>query len=429
MENQLLSVSAKITGDDMICKTLTSFDGELYIVATTATTYFFEEKMQNQYRKRKVDYDVPSDMPTLPAEYYQTDSIYREEIEKIFYKRWLMVCREEEISDPGEFLTVDVGDENIILVRCDKGEVRAHFNVCRHRGTRMCTEDRGRFDAGVIRCPYHAWQYNFNGSVNAAPLMKEQPGFQKEDFPLFPAHVGIWGGFVFINLAENPVPFEEDLAVLIKKFEPWRMAELRIAHKIEYTLNCNWKLILQNYQECYHCPGVHPMLNRWTPFRSASHDSIEGLAIGGYMELEKGRGSMTMDGDAAGPPVCDVSGEDLQRVYYYSIFPNFLLTPHPDFVMYHRIRPLAIDCIQNDCFFLLHPDVIADPTKMERFQSAVSFWDLTNRQDWQVCEQMQEGLKSQRFRQGVYAPQEDILYGMDNQFLILLGHNRDDSQE
>ena len=150
--------------------------------------------------------------------------------------------------------------------------------------------------------------------------------------------------------------------------------------------------------------------------------------MGGYMELNRECSSMTLDGAAAGPPVCGVSGDDLQRVHYYSIFPNFLLTPHPDFVMYHRIRSLATDRTQNDCFFLLHPDVIADPDHMERFQSAIEFWDMTNRQDWQVCEQMQQGLRSQRFRQGLYAAQEDILYFLDKQVLKSLGHDRNYGQ-
>ena len=130
-----------------------------------------------------------------------------------------------------------------------------------------------------------------------------------------------------------------------------------------------------------------------------------------------------MDGKAAGPPVCNVSGDNLQRVHYYSIFPNLLLSPHPDFVMYHRIRPLGYDKIQNDCHFLLHPEVIADPVKMERFQSAIEFWDMTNLQDWAVCEQMQMGLRSRRFTRGRYAEQEDILYALDQEVLKALGHN------
>jgi Rieske 2Fe-2S family protein len=377
---------------------------------------------QQAYKKRGVDYDVPAVMLTLPREYYQSGAIYQEELEKIFYRRWLLACREEEIPAPGDFLTVPVGEESLILVRDNQGRLHAHFNVCRHRGTRICMEEKGAFDSGLIQCPYHAWRYELDGRLKAAPLMKDVPGFHKSDYPLHPAHLQVWGGFVFVNLAEDPVPFEREMGALIGRFEDWNLAELRIAHQLNYTLHCNWKLILQNYQECYHCPGVHPLLSKWTPFRGAVHDCFDGAVIGGYMELSKPRGSMTMDGEAAAPPVCTVSGDDLQRVHYYSVFPNLLFSPHPDFVLYHRIRSLAIDKIQNDCFFLLHPDVIREPKRMERFQSAIAFWDLTNRQDWRVCEQMQLGIQSRRFERGRYSPQEDILYALDKEVLKALGH-------
>ena len=329
------------------------------------------------YKKRGVDYQVPEVMETLPREYYTSDAIYGEELEKIWYRRWLLACREEEVPEPGSYQLIPVGDESIILVRDGDGTLRAHFNVCRHRGTRICTEPSGRFEAHRIQCPYHAWQYNLDGTLEAAPLTREMTSFDRADYPLYSARVRTWGGFVFINLAEDPVSFESEMAPLLDKFKAWKLPDLRIAHTIEYTLNCNWKLILQNYQECYHCPGVHPLLSEWTPFRNAVHDCTEGAVIGGYMNITRERGSMTMDGEAAAPPVCDVSGEDLQRVHYYSVFPNLLLSPHPDFVLYHRIRTLARDRIQNDCHFLLHPEVIADAAAMERFRSAIEFWDLT----------------------------------------------------
>jgi Rieske 2Fe-2S family protein len=375
------------------------------------------------YRKRGVDYQVPGEMLTLPREYFQSQAIYQEEIEKIFYKRWLLACREEEIPEPGDFITVPVGDESLIVVRDRDGAIRAHFNVCRHRGTRICAAAEGHFEGGRITCPYHAWQYDLTGRLEAAPLMKEVPGFDRAEFPLHPAHVATWGGFVFVNLAEQPVSFESELRPLLGKFREWHLGELRIAHKIEYHLACNWKIILQNYQECYHCPGVHPLLSEWTPFRGAVHDCMEGAVIGGYMEMTNPRGSMTMDGEAAAPPVCGVAGPDLRRVHYYSIFPNVLLSPHPDFVLYHRIRSLAVDRTLTDCYFLLHPSVISQPELMKRFQSAVEFWDLTNRQDWQVCEQMQQGLRSRRFTRGRYSGQEDMLYAIDREVLRSLGHN------
>ncbi|MCH8245945.1 MAG: aromatic ring-hydroxylating dioxygenase subunit alpha [Bacteroidetes bacterium] len=376
------------------------------------------------FRKRGVDYPVPEEMFTLPGEYYHSEDIYQQELEKIFYRRWQLACREEQISRPGDFIVVPVGNESIIVSRTKRDEIKAHFNVCRHRGTRICMEERGHFENGVIQCPYHAWQYDLDGALKGAPLMRDVSGFKKEDHSLYPVNVRLWGGFVFINLSENPAPFEDEMGALFERFEAWRLPELRIAHHLPYRLKCNWKLILQNYQECYHCPGVHPLLADWTPFQNAVHDCMEGAVIGGYMELTTEGGSMTMDGLAAAPPVCDVSGDDLQRVYYYSVYPNLLLSPHPDFVLYHLIRPVNVGEITNDCYFLLHPEVMNDAKKMERFQSAIEFWDMTNRQDWAVCEQMQLGTSSIRFTGGRYAPQEDMLYALDKELLKALAEKK-----
>ena len=372
------------------------------------------------YRKRGVDYDVPEEMYTLTGDYYHSEEIYQMELEKIFYRQWQLACRAEQLPRPGDFVVATVGEESIILSRTKLGQIKANFNVCRHRGTRICREEKGHFDNDIIQCPYHAWQYDLDGALKGAPFMRDVPGFDKKDYGLHPVQVSEWGGFVFINLSKNPTPFENEMSALIGRFEDWNLPDLRIAHHIPYRLKCNWKLILQNYQECYHCPGVHPLLSDWTPFQNAVHDCMEGAVMGGFMTIRKKRGSMTMDGKAAAPPVCNVSGDDLQRVYYYSVYPSLLLSPHPDFVLYHHIRPVSVGETTNDCYFLLHPSVMNDKAKMERFQSAIEFWDMTNLQDWDVCEQMQLGTRSRRFERGRYAPQEDILYALDKEVLSAL---------
>lgn len=379
---------------------------------------------KRQFKKRGEDYPIVDGAPTLPGKYYHSREIYQEEADRIFYKHWLFACRAEEIPSPGDYKTVQVVDESILLVRDKSGRIRAHFNVCRHRGTQLCTEASGTFRSKSIQCPYHAWTYGLDGSLMAAPLMQEGSGFKKSECSLFSAAVCEWEGFVFINLDKNPVAFEEQMSALTGRFSDWKMAELRIARHIRYNLNCNWKLILQNYQECYHCPGVHPLLSERTPFQSARHDVSEGAVIGGYMEISDKGGSMTMNGRPAAPPVCNVSGDDLHRVYYYSIFPNLLLTPHPDFVMFHHITPLGPDKIVNDCYWLFRPEVIGDSQAQAGITSAVEFWDLTNRQDWKVCEQMQVGTKSKRFTRGYYSGREDILYQLDQEVLKALGHDR-----
>lgn len=378
----------------------------------------------SKYFTRGKDYAYKDRLRTLPEKYYTSESIYGEELEKIFYKRWLMVGREEQAPKPGDYFLFNIADESIIIVRDSKNNLHAHFNVCRHRGTRMCMEEHGHFEKKSIQCPYHAWTYNLKGELIGAPFMNELKNFDKKDFPLHNAHLHIWEGFIFINLSENPVPFEKEFEPLIGKWSDWHLPELRIAYRIEYNLNCNWKLVLQNYQECYHCPGVHPLLCQWTPFRSASHDCMQGGILGGFMTLEKERGSMTMAGNSAGPPLGNVSGEDLQKIYYYSIYPNVLFTPHPDFILFHIITPKGVGKVQLQCHWLFHPDVIREAKYKDGIRSAVQFWDLTNKQDWQVCEQMQMGVASKRFDRGYYSGMEDILSEIDNETLRSLGHKR-----
>lgn len=377
---------------------------------------------KKQFKKRGVDYPIIDGTRTLPGKYYHSNEIFQEEVEKIFYKFWLYACREEEIQSVGDYKLIQVADESLILVRDKSDKIKALFNVCSHRGTQLCTEPKGNFKTKSIQCPYHAWTYALDGKLLAAPFMQEGHGFRKDECALHQASVHVWEGFVFINLGKNPVVFEVQMSALVGKFTDWKMEELKIAHHIRYELNCNWKLILQNYQECYHCPGVHPLLSELTPVQSAQHDASEGAVIGGFMDLNKKRGSMTMNGEAAAPPICHVAGDDLQRIYYYSIFPNMLLTPHPDFVLFHHITPLSPEKIINDCYWLFRPEIVNDPKAQAGIKSAVAFWDLTNKQDWQVCEQMQTGTKSKRFTRGYYSGREDILHQLDQEVLKALGH-------
>jgi len=377
--------------------------------------------MEKKFKKRGVDYPIVDGTRTLPGKYYHDPAIYKEEAAKIFYKFWLYACREEEIPNAGDYKLIDIIDESIILVRDKSMGIKAHFNVCRHRGTQLCHEPKGNFRAKSIQCPYHAWTYGLDGQLMSAPLMQEGNGFTKAECSLHQAVVHVWEGFIFINLDKKPEPFEVQMKGLLGKFAHWKMSELRIARTIRYELKCNWKLILQNYQECYHCPGVHPLLTKLTPVQSAQHDESSGAVIGGFMDLTKERGSMTMDGEAAAPTIC--SPGDEQRIFYYSVFPSMLLTPHPDFVMFHHIIPQGPEKIVNECFFLFRPEVINDPKAQAGINSAVEFWDLTNRQDWMVCEQMQLGTRSIRFDRGYYSGREDILHQLDEEVLKALGHS------
>lgn len=364
------------------------------------------------FRKASVD----AGAFTLPGRYFSSELIFRMEMERLFAERWVLVGRAEQIAAPGDYFLASIGSESIIVVRGHDGVAHAHFNVCRHRGSRLCSAAQGRF-AETIQCPYHAWTYGLDGKLLAARMMQDVPDFDRSDFPLGSAALAEWEGFLFLNLAAQPEPFEQAFAPLIGRFAQWQMAGLRVAHRIEYDVQANWKLIIQNYSECYHCPLIHPALVELSPWQSGRNDLYEGPFLGGYMELN--HGSMTLGGATMRPPLGAVAGADLKRVYYYTIFPNMLLSLHPDYVMAHTLWPLAVGRTRIICEWLFDPATMARPDFDPG--DAVEFWDLTNRQDWHVCELSQQGVTSRGYRPGPYAQVEGLLHAFDQEYLRLLG--------
>ncbi len=355
---------------------------------------------------------------TLPAHWYVSAEAFATERERVFSKSWLCVGRTERIERAGDFFIAEPNGENLIVTRDVSGGVHAFYNVCRHRGTRMCETPSGHFH-GSIQCPYHAWTYALDGELKVARNMAEVPGFDRTSYPLKEAAVALWEGFIFVNLDADPVPFETALGALIGKFGAWEIGSLRAARTIEYELNCNWKLVFQNYSECYHCPLVHPQLDKLSPSDSGKNDLSEGPVLGGYSELRQHGGSLTTTGTTARPPVGTVSGDDVDRIYYYTIFPSMLLSLHADYVMVHYAKPLAPNRTHVTCSWLFDPRAMAradfDP------RDAVDFWDLTNRQDWHVSELTQLGLSSHVSTPGPYSNAEGLLAAFDRHYLHVMG--------
>jgi Rieske 2Fe-2S family protein len=351
---------------------------------------------------------------TLPGLYYTSDERFRTETERIFASGWVCVGRAEQIAAPGEYALIALAGESVIVVRDHEGTARAFFNVCRHRGTRLCTEEQGTF-SGSIQCPYHAWTYGLDGRLLAARLMHGVDGFDKRDYGLHSAALAEWEGFLFLNLSPEPEPFESFFAPLIGKFSAWRLPELRVGSRIVYDVQANWKAIVQNYSECYHCPLVHPALVELSPADSGRNDLAEGPFLGGYMTLNHAGSSMTLDGATSRPPIRTVARDDLNRVYYYSMFPNMLLSLHADYVMVHTLRPESPNRTTIVCEWLFEPEMIAQPGFDPG--DAVGFWDMTNRQDWHVCELTQQGVSSRAYTPGPYAHAEGLLAAFDRYYL------------
>ena len=362
-----------------------------------------------------------SGVKTLPQRYFISDDVFVKERERIFSAEWFCVGRQSQLENAGQYLLADVADESLIIVRDQTERLHGFYNVCRHRGTRMCEEQKGQF-AQVIQCPYHAWTYRLDGRLAGAPHMEDVEGFDKAEHSLHAVGLALWEGFIFVNLAEDPVPLAERFEPLEGKFSHWNLPQLRPARMIEYDVRANWKLIFENYSECYHCPLVHPDLSKLSPYDSAENDLCEGPFLGGFMTITRGR-SLTMSGNACAIPVGDIKAEDHHRVFYYSIFPNMLLSMHPDYVMVHQIWPRSPGRTLIVCSWFFHPDAFgrADFNPGD----AVDFWDMTNRQDWHVCELSQQGIASRAYEPGFYSPRESIPAAWDREYLRAMGESRD----
>ena len=353
---------------------------------------------------------MPDTAFTLPARYYTDAEFFRRELDGFFARMWVCAGRSEEIAASGEYVVREIDRHNIVVTRNEAGVVMAFHNVCRHRGTRICTEASGRF-AGSIQCPYHAWTYDLDGRLIGAPHMSEVPHFKAEDYPLRAVRAAEWDGHVFLNLDADAATLSEQLGPLVEKFRGWRMEDLRRGHRIVYDVKANWKLIIQNYNECLHCPNLHPALNRLSHYLSGENEPLQPTYMGGVMDLRPGVQTLSRDGTCRRAVLPGLSSEDARRVYYYCIFPNLMLSLHPDYMLTHTLWPIAPDRTINVCEWHFHPSELARAD----FDASdcVEFWDMTNRQDWHVCELSQAGIASPAYVPGPYSNREDLLYAFD----------------
>ncbi len=365
----------------------------------------------------KTEQTYQSGSKTLAGDYYTSPDIFAAETERIFSRRWFCAGHASRIPRAGDYFSLEAFGESILLVRGEQAKVHAWYNVCRHRGTRLCEQSEGRFGKS-IQCPYHAWTYALDGRLIGAPLMKDADGFDKADFPLPPVSMRLWEGFIFLNLSESPRPFEADFAPLLGKFADWNLPLLEPAGRAVYDVAANWKFIFENYNECYHCPPAHPQLAKISPSNSGGNDLVEGPVLGGFMLIE-GADSLTLSGNACALPVGDLKPEDHRRVYYYSIFPNMLLSLHPDYVMFHTVTPVSPERSRITCEWLFHPQAFGRPGFNP--QDGMDFWDMTNKQDWRVCELSQKGVRSRVYRPSPYSPRETLPAAFDRYYLGVLG--------
>jgi Rieske 2Fe-2S family protein len=358
---------------------------------------------------------------TLPAGAYTDAGWFAREMDGVFARMWLAAGRADALPDAGAFVRRDVAGASVLLVRAGDGSIQAFHNVCRHRGTRLCTADAGAFH-GSIQCPYHAWTYGLDGRLLAAPQMDEVAGFDRSHFPLRRVACETWDGHVFINLGDKPEPLAVQLGELPARFAPWRMQDLRLARRIEYDVATNWKLVVQNYNECLHCPVIHPLLNRMHHYLGADNVPSTGTYCGGAMGFKDGIETLSTDGKRRRAVLPGLAARDREQVSYFAIYPNFLLTLHPDYMMTITIWPQDCGRTKLIAEWHFHPDEMAKADFV--FEDAIAFWDRTNREDWAISEQSYLGISSRGYAPGPYSEREKQLWEFD-QFVLSRVSRRD----
>lgn len=354
---------------------------------------------------------------TLPRDAYLDPAWFARERDGIFAREWVLVAREEALPAGGDFLELDLVGSRVIVLRTHGGMLRAFHNVCRHRGCELVLSGgstavtpapcpSGNFGA-AIRCPYHSWTYTLDGALRTAPFLEGADGFRKDEFGLHPVGVDTWGGFIFLHLdgitAEQlGQTLKAQLKGADERLARYPLADLRTARRIVYEVAANWKVILENYNECYHCAGVHPELCKVVPaFRQNGGNDLDWER---GIPHREGAVTFTMSGTTTRAPFPGLNDDERTRHKGELIYPNMMLSLAMDHVAAFTLFPRAADRTTIICDFLFHPAEMAradfDPA------DAVDFWDLVNRQDWAVCEGVQRGMSTRVFRGGFYAPME-----------------------
>ncbi|MGH8194170.1 MAG: aromatic ring-hydroxylating oxygenase subunit alpha [Woeseiaceae bacterium] len=354
---------------------------------------------------------------TLHRDLYIEASWFTRERERVFFDQWTCVAREDDLLTAGSYEAVDVAGQSIILVRGEDWKLRAFHNVCRHRGCQLIDstrpeQKRGQFLAN-IRCPYHSWTYRLDGGLHHAPYMS----VDAPQFALHEVKLDCWGGFVFLKIGDNDMGLDAQLGPMPERVQRYPLDELVVGRQFEYQVAANWKVILENYNECYHCAGVHPELCKIVPeFRK---NGGAGLDWAAGIPHKPGTNTFTSTGTTRRPPFPGLNEVEKERHFGELVYPNLLLSLAMDHVAAFIIWPRGPELTLIDCRLLFHPDTRNHPDFDP--SDAADFWDLVNQQDWTICERVQRGMHARPFTRGLYAPMEDLSLDIRNYIARQLG--------
>ncbi len=367
----------------------------------------------------------------LAREFYTDPAIFECDMQRMLLKHWFCAGHVSSIARTGEYLIVELGSESVIVVRAPSGEVRALLNVCRHRGSRVCSGRAGKAPAARLTCPYHAWTYDLDGNLLAARQMPES--FRRIDMGLKTLPVRIVEGLIFTTFAETPLDFAPAEDALNRSAGVYGWAHAKVAHSELYSIDANWKLAVENYMECYHCQPAHPEFSKRHVYARPAemNEEIEhagrrraevlgvavpdidryGCAAGAGKEsnavmrsaLHEGLLSATADGQSLGRLMGAYSASDGNSTYF-DIGPVSDFLAYPDHGVIYRFIPRAVDRTEMEVLWLVDGSAVeGEDYDVERL---TWLWKTTSAEDKKIVEMNQAGVNSRFFEPGPYSIQE-----------------------
>ena len=347
----------------------------------------------------------------LPPRAFIDREVFEWELENVF-RGWVCAGHVSAVSEPGKFVTRDIGDDSVVVIGGRDGGPHAFLNVCRHRGARIVSESEGTI-RHRIQCPYHGWSYGFDGELKGSPHMEEVEDFDGSCYGLMPVRLAVVGGLVLVDLDGDAPAADEQVGALAEHLDRYRVDTLARGGVRFYSVDANWKALAENYSECLHCPGVHPELNRLSDYMSGEQMVGAGAWCGGSMTLREGAKTMGRgEGRASSrPPIEGLPESERDVILYFVLFPNALVSLHPDYVMLHTLWPRSADRTDIVCEWYFEPETMARPDFDPG--DAIDFWDQVNREDWHVCELTQKGVRTRGFTPGRYSTAEGDVHSFD----------------
>ncbi len=338
----------------------------------------------------------------LPREMYVDAAHWAVERDAVLYGEWYCAGRVDDLglAAPKRVVAVDVAGESVVVTSAEDGTLHAAYNVCRHRGSQLCPPESPARDAGSLRCPYHSWTYALDGSLLRSPhATVDDPGA----FALHPVGVETWQGFVFVHLSPaSAEPLATQVEHAGSTLANYGMGDLVTGQVLRYDVAANYKVLLENYNECYHCGPVHPELSRLVPsFAGGGSD----LDWDHGIPHREGAWTFTMTGTTDRAPLAGLNEHERTRHKGDLAYPNLMLSASADHVAAFVLHPRAVDRTEVVCSLLFARDAFADPAFDP--SDAAELWHLVNQQDWAICESVQRGMSSRAYTHGWFAPMED----------------------